>query len=352
MPEIGRSVPPEACPDADDAAALLRAMLLSRRVEERIVELYRQGRISGGCYTGIGNEATSVGTATGLVDGDVLVPTQRDMGAHLVRGHDCADVFRQYLKRATAQTGGKDGGLHLGREGTDIVGMVSHLGHMLPVAVGIGLAERMKGRDAVVLTTIGDGATSLGDFHEALNFAAVQKAPVVFVIVNNQYAYSTPITGQYACAALADRAQGYGIPGARLDGTDVVEVRHRTREAIERARAGEGPTLLECMTMRMRGHSEHDDFRYVPKALLQRWGAWDPVARFERWAIATDRIDEARAQAIDAEVEQAVEAGLEAASQDPDPDPATASTGVFRHWPSAWTVPQGVDVTRGGEGDR
>lgn len=349
VPEIGARVDPARHPGPEESKALLKAMLLSRRVERRIVELYRQGQISGGCYTGIGNEATSVGSAFAMVDGDVLVPTQRDMGSHLVRGHTALDVMQQYLKRGTSQTGGKDGGLHLGKEGSDIVGMVSHLGHMMPVAVGVAMAERLKGNHAAVLTTIGDGATSLGDFHEALNFAAVQKAAVVFLIVNNQYAYSTPITSQYACARLADRAVGYGMPGFQVDGTDVVEVLDATRIAFERGRRGEGPTLLECLTMRMRGHSEHDDFKYVPQALLQRWGEWDPLVRFETWATRTGRLSVDIIKALHREVDHEVEAAIEAASRDPDPDPTTATDGVFRYWDPAWTVPDGVDAEVAGE---
>ncbi len=344
MPALGDKVPEERLPAGPECERLLNAMLLSRRLEERIVELYRQGRISGGCYTGIGNEGTSVGAAWAMEDGDVLVPTHRDMGAHLVRGHTPLDVMRQYLKRGTSQTGGKDSGLHLGRDGSDIVGMISHLAHMMPVAVGIALAERMKGRTAAVLTTVGDGSTSLGDFHEALNFAAVQKAPVVFLIVNNQYAYSTPITTQYACERLADRAAGYGIEGVQLDGTDVLEVLDGVRQAFLRARAGEGPTLIECMTMRMRGHSEHDDFKYVSPRLIERWAEYDPVARFEAWVTSTRRLPLSAVKALHGAVERDVEAALDVASREPDPDPATATTGVYRHWNPEWTVPDGSEA--------
>lgn len=230
-PKLGASVPRDELPDARTALALYEHMLTSRMVEERIVDLYRLGKITGGCYTGIGNEATSVAAALALGPDDVLVPTHRDMGANLVRGHGPLEIFRQYLKRATSQTEGKDTGLHLGREGSNVVGMISHLAHMMPVAVGVALAERQKGRDVVVMTTVGDGSTSLGDFHESLNFAAVQKLPVLFVIENNQYAYSTPYTIQYACERLADRAAGYGMPGEQLDGTDALEVWAAARRA-------------------------------------------------------------------------------------------------------------------------
>lgn len=316
-------------------------MLTSRLLEERIVELYRLGKITGGCYTGIGNEATSVGAASALDAGDVLVPTHRDMGAHLVRGHAPLDILRQYFKKGTSQTEGKDSGLHIGREGGDVIGMISHLAHMLPVAVGIALAEKQKGTNAAVLATVGDGSTSLGDFHEALNFAAVQKLPVLFIIQNNQYAYSTPITLQYACARLSDRAAGYGMPGAQIDGTDVIAVLAAARAAIARGRRGEGPTLLESVTMRLRGHSEHDDFKYVPSELIDRWRRWDPVERCGRYLVERGIADLATIEAERRAIGVAVDAAIDAAAADPAPDPAAAGRDVYRRWSPEWTVPSG-----------
>jgi TPP-dependent pyruvate/acetoin dehydrogenase alpha subunit len=325
-------------------------MLESRAVETRTVELYRQSRITGGCYTGIGNEATSVGSAYALAEADVLVPTHRDMGAHLVRGHTLLDVMRQYLKRSTAQTEGKDSSLHLGREGSNIVGMISHLAHMMPVAVGVALAERQKahlaghaGEGSAVLTTVGDGSTSLGDFHESLNFAAVQRLPVVFVIVNNQYAYSTPTTLQYACERLSDRAAGYGMPGEQVDGTDVTRVLDATRRALSRGRRGEGPTLLECVTMRMRGHSEHDDFRYVPKELVAAWEAWDPVERMRAGAIERGWADPAWIERVEGEIAAELEQAIATAEDEPAPEPEAAGRDVYRAWQPDWTAPGGED---------
>ncbi|MBK8013598.1 MAG: thiamine pyrophosphate-dependent dehydrogenase E1 component subunit alpha [Deltaproteobacteria bacterium] len=314
-------------------------MVLSRRLEMRIVELYRQGVVTGGCYTGIGNEATSVGTALVLEGGDVLVPTHRDMGSHLVRGHTPLEIMRQYLKRATSQTGGRDTGLHLGREGSNIVGMISHLAHMMPVAVGVALAERMQDRRSVVLTTVGDGATSLGDFHESLNFAAVSKAPVVFVIVNNQYAYSTPTTLQFASKKLSDRATGYGMVGHTVDGTDVFEVLCATEEAVARARAGDGPTLLECVTMRMRGHSEHDDFKYVPAELIERWSAWDPVERLSAYLGEQGLLTPGARTQIEQAVAEEIEDAVHTAQAEPLPAPQSAVKDVFRRWDDRATVP-------------
>ena len=314
---------------------------MARAMEHRTVELYRQGVITGGCYTGIGNEATSVGAALALQDGDVLVPTHRDLGAHLVRGHGPLEIARQYLKRDSAQTRGRDSGLHLGREGGDVVGMISHLGHMMPVACGIALAEKQVGSDRVVLTTIGDGASSLGDVHESLNFAAIHRLAVVFVIENNQYAYSTPTTLQYACERLSDRAPGYGMPGRCLDGTDPSLVHATVTEAVERGRRGDGPSLIESRTMRMRGHSEHDDFAYVPSELMGSWAAWDPLGRLR--AHLEGRVPSEELEAVEDELRREVDAAFEAARSEPDPDPKGAGAGVFRRWKPDWTTPDGSE---------
>ncbi len=342
-PPLGASLPAERWPSPDELLAIHRSMLRARLVEERIVELYRQNRITGGCYSGIGNEATAVGIAFPMHNEDVLVPTHRDMGAHLVRGHSALEVFRQYFKRASSQTGGKDSGLHLGREGSNIVGMISHLAHMLPVAVGVALAERQKGNPAFVVTTVGDGASSLGDFHESLNFAAVQKLPVLFVIENNQYAYSTPITLQYACERLSDRAKGYGMFGEDVDGTDVVLVVDAARRARERGMRGEGPTLLNAVTMRMRGHSEHDDFKYVPKALFEAWSAYDPLLRLEKRLVeqhlATTADLERWREALGIELDRAVDE----AWAEPEPAGAEAARDVYRRWDESWTPPTGAE---------
>jgi TPP-dependent pyruvate/acetoin dehydrogenase alpha subunit len=260
------------------------------------------------------------------------------MGMHLARGHDALTIMRQYLKRGTSQTEGKDSGLHLGLQGSNIVGMISHLAHMMPVAVGIALAERQQNKPTAVLTTIGDGATSLGDFHEALNFAAVQKLPVLFVIENNQYAYSTPITLQYAAERLSDRAVGYGMRGVRVDGTDAIEVWAEAKEAIALGRSGQGPTLMECVTMRMRGHSEHDDFKYVPSTLIEAWKRWDPIARMIAWFGDPAEVEAMRAKAMN-EIDRA----QEVAEAEPPADPSAAGRDVFREWKDEWTVPSGSD---------
>ena len=343
-PSLGYRLDPSARAAPAELVPVWETMLLSRRLETRVIELYRQGQITGGVYIGHGNEATSVGTAWPMLEHDVLIPTHRDMGSHFVRGHSAEDVLLQYMKRASSQTGGKDSGLHIGREGSNIVGTISPLAHMLAVANGVALAERQKGTHASVLTSVGEGASSLGDFHEALNFAAIHKLPVVFVIVNNQYAYSTPHTLQYAVDKLSARAAGYGMAGETVDGTDTLAVLDAARRAFARARAHQGPTLLECVTMRMRGHSEHDDFKYVPPALMEAWRAWDPVMRLAQHLVAAGALDATRIahtqQAIDARLDAAVQAALDA----PAPVGPEAVEGVFREWKPEWTVPDGLSA--------
>lgn len=342
-PPLGAALPEARWPSGDELLALHRAMLRARLVEERIVELYRQNRITGGCYSGIGNEATSVGMAFAMEAADVLVPTHRDLGAHLVRGHGPLEVFKQYFKRATSQTGGKDSGLHLGVEGSNIVGMISHLAHMMPVAVGVALAERQKGSPAFVVTTVGDGASSLGDCHEALNFAAVQRLPVLFVIENNQYAYSTPTTLQYAHGRLSDRALGYGMAGEEVDGTDVVSVLDAARRARARGLRGDGPTLLHAVSMRMRGHSEHDDFKYVPRALLEAWSHYDPLARLEKLLVERGLTSPAELSRGRAALGLELDRAVEEAWAEPEPAGVEAGRDVFRRWSEGWTPPTGAE---------
>jgi 2-oxoisovalerate dehydrogenase E1 component len=324
-----------AAPEIADVRALHRLMLLTRRLDQRIAALARQGRVPGAFYSGLGNEATAVGCASALEARDVLVPTHRDLGAHLTHGHAPRDILLQYFKRAESQTGGKDVGLHLGRPGSNIVGMVSHVGAMLPVAVGCAWAEVHKRSGAVVLTTIGDGGTSTGDFHESVNLAAVRRLPVIFVIQNNQYAYSTPLSHQYACERLSDRAIGYGIAGEQIDGTDVLLVRDAARRAAERGRRGEGPTLLECVTLRLRGHSEHDDASYVPGDLLAAWQGWDPVQRIEAYLRARG-LAGADLERAGAEIDAQIEREVEYAESRPPPAPEEAGRGAFAYWEQGW----------------
>ena len=258
--------------DADRKRDLYRALLFPRLVEEKMLILLRQGRLSK-WFSGIGQEAIAVGVAAALRPDDPILPLHRNLGVFTSRGLDLVTLFRQLLGRDGGYTGGRDRTFHFGAPAHHVIGMISHLGAMLPVADGMALAFQLKGESRVAAVFSGDGGTSEGDFHEAVNLAAVWKLPVIFVIENNQYGLSTPVSEQYACARLSDRGVGYGMAAETVDGNDLVAVVEAVARAAERARAGEGPTLLEFMTFRMRGHEEASGVAYVPAHLFEEWAA-------------------------------------------------------------------------------
>jgi 2-oxoisovalerate dehydrogenase E1 component len=259
---------------------LYRSLLLPRMIEEKMLVLLRQGRLSK-WFSGIGQEAIATGVVTALEPGDYVLPMHRNLGVFTGRDLDLPRLFRQLLGREGGFTKGRDRTFHFGTLEKGIVGMISHLGAMLPVADGLALAAKLRGERRVAAAFTGDGATSEGDFHEALNLAAVWRLPVVFVVENNQWGLSTPAHEQYACRHLADRGLGYGMPGHVVDGNDLLAVVRAVRRAAERARLGAGPTLLEFETFRMRGHEEASGTDYVPKEQLEEWARRDPVRRFE-----------------------------------------------------------------------
>ncbi len=302
---------------------------LTRTLEDRITALYRQGRIVGGVYTCNGMEAISVGYASAIERDDIIAPYHRDMGAFLIRGITPGEVVAQYLGKRTGPTRGKDGNVHIGDLKRGIIGFVSHLADNLPVAAGAALAFKMRGESRVVVTNTGDGGTSRGDFHEALNFAAVRKLPVVFFCNNNQYAYSTPLELQMPIKDVVDRAKAYAIPGEIVDGNDVAAVYLAAKRAIARARAGQGPTFIECKTMRMHGHSEHDSAKYVPRELLEKWKQKDPILQAEQSLKALGYADAVALQEVEARVKKEVEAGVEFAEQSPMPEGPEVLEGVF-----------------------
>jgi len=263
-----------------ELAELYRALLLPRLIEEKMLVLVRQGRLSK-WFSGMGQEAVSVGIVSALEPDDWVLPMHRNLGVFTGRGFDLDRLLRQLLGREGGYSHGRERSFHFGSLEHRVVGMISHLGAMLPVADGLALAGRLRGRDTVAVAICGDGATSEGDVHEAMNLAAVWKLPVVFVIENNQWALSTPTNEQYACEDLAQRAPGYGMPGEVVDGNDVLAVRAAVSAAAERARRGQGPSLLECKTFRMRGHEEASGTDYVPGGLVERWAGLDPLVRLE-----------------------------------------------------------------------
>jgi TPP-dependent pyruvate/acetoin dehydrogenase alpha subunit len=307
-----------------------RYLRLNRMLEDKLTALYRQGRITGGLYSSLGQEAISVGTAYALAPDDLLGPMIRNIGSLLVRGVTPLDFFAQYMGRYDSPTHGKDGTLHFGNvEKRSIIGPISHLGTMVTVVVGAALAARMRGENRCALTYIGDGATSTGYFHEGLNLAAVLRLPFVLVVENNGYAYSTTNDRQFAVASIAERGPAYGVAAESVDGTDVLAVYAATRRALERGRRGEGPTLLECRCMRMKGHAQHDDMRYVPKALLAAWAKRDPIDRFERFLVTHAHATAADIEAVAAEIAPALDAAADAAERLPMAPPGEALRGVY-----------------------
>lgn len=310
---------------------LLRTMVRSRKIEERLIRLYHQAQIYGGVYTGVGQEAVGAATTAASGPHDLFTPLIRNLAVHLGRGETALNVFRQWLARGSGPTRGRDGNVHFGNLKNGVYTMISHLGAMLPVVVGGVMAKRRQGLDAVGFGYIGDGGTSTGDFHEAVNFAAVYDVPVIFVIENNHYAYSTPPEFQYKCARLADRAIGYGIEGFQADGNDAVGLCQFCRDLVADLRAKPRPVLLECDTMRMRGHGEHDDFSYVPKDLLARYAARDPIKLARERLLGEGVCTPAELDALDAECLAEVDQAYRQALKDPPPDAARLAEGVYAH---------------------
>ncbi|MBI4468375.1 MAG: thiamine pyrophosphate-dependent dehydrogenase E1 component subunit alpha [Acidobacteria bacterium] len=304
---------------------------LTRSIEEKLANLYRQGKIVGGLYRSLGQEGQSVGSAYALQKGDFLAPMIRNLGSLIVKGVRPWEIFTQYMARATSPTGGKDGVVHLSDIERGIIGPISHLGDLIPVMTGIALASKMKKLGIVALTYIGDGGASTGIFHEALNMAAVLKAPFILIVEDNGFAYSTPKCKQVLIENFADRAAGYGIPGETVDGNDLLAVYEATGRAAERARRGDGPTLLEVKTFRMKGHAEHDDARYVPQELLEYWRARDPVDRYIKTLTESGLASEADLREIDERVEAELQHDLEFAEQSPFPNPESAFENVYSH---------------------
>ncbi|MBI4474431.1 MAG: thiamine pyrophosphate-dependent dehydrogenase E1 component subunit alpha [Acidobacteria bacterium] len=325
--ETGR---PLVLPPEKTLVDLLYYMKLTRELEFRIErKLYRQGKIVGGVYVGRGQEAIAVGSCIDLRPDDVVCPSHRDMGAFLIRGMPLRTILAQYMARKTGATRGRDGNMHMGDMKYNLIAFVSMLGDSLPVATGIGLSFKMRGQDRVVICFFGDGATSRGDWHEGMNMASVFKAPVVFICNNNQYAYSTPLERQMAVENVADRAEAYGLPGEIVDGNDVTAVWEAATRAIERARSGQGPTLIECKTFRMTGHSAHDDAGYVPPELFEFWEERDPIKRCERLLVDRGLMSASDVEEVQKRVNREIDEAIQIAEQDPFPDPEDCLKDVY-----------------------
>jgi pyruvate dehydrogenase E1 component alpha subunit len=325
----GVVVMPEAERTRDASLTMYYYLRLTRALEERLGILYRQGKILGGVYLSTGQEAVSVGAAFALAPNDVIVPSHQDLGAHLVRGIEPREVLAQYLGRVGGPSRGRDGNVHFGDVQRNSVAFLSPMADGIPVAAGVGLAMKQEGGDRVAMTWFGEGAASRGDFHEGVNLAAVLHVPVVFICNNNQFAYSTPLERQTRVPDIAARAAGYGIPGVTVDGNDVVAVYEAARDAVACARRGEGPSLIECKTMRIRGHSEHDDASYVPKALLDAWRAKDPIRQYEARLREWGFLDETAEAEMTRRITHDLEAAVAWAEASPYPDAADVEQGVY-----------------------
>jgi pyruvate dehydrogenase E1 component alpha subunit/2-oxoisovalerate dehydrogenase E1 component alpha subunit len=309
---------------------LYRYLKLTRLVEERLVNLYRQTKVVGGVFRSLGQEATAVGSAYALEPSDFVTPLIRDLGAVLVKGIRPRDIFAQYMAKAWGPSGGRDLNIHFGDMSKGFIGPISHLGDMIPVMTGVLLGARMQQKPIVAIAYIGDGGMSTGAFHEGLNFAAVQKLPLIVVAEYNHYAYSTPTSLQTAVRDLAEKAAGYNIPASIVDGNDVVACYEVTRRAADYARQGGGAVLIEAKTYRRRGHAEHDDQRYVPTGEIEWWEKHnDPIDRYEKYLLERKIATQEKMDEITADVLREIEEDCAWAESSPMPEAEQAAYGVF-----------------------
>src|SRR5688572_14993575 len=313
-------------------------MRLTRSLEERLVNLYRQTKVVGGLFRSLGQEADAVGSAYALdrSKGDILSPLIRNLGSMLVQGARPDEIIRQYMAKGDSPTRGRELNIHYGDLVRGFIGQISHLGDMVPVMAGVTLSFKMRRQDRVGLVYVGDGATSTGAFHEGINFAAVHRCPLVVIVENNGYAYSTPVHVQTAVKELKDKALAYGIPGEQADGNDVLATYAVTKRAVERARRGGGVTLIELITYRRKGHAEHDNQSYIPRGEIERWEQEnDPIARYVDVLVEQEGVSQRELTAIDARVLAEIDAATEIAEQSPMPDPLDALVGVYADPPTA-----------------
>ncbi|MDB4888129.1 MAG: dehydrogenase component [Gemmatimonadetes bacterium] len=335
----GSGVAPDTSLTREQRLQLYYFMRLTRSLEERLVNLYRQTKVVGGLFRSLGQEADAVGSAYALRQEDVLSPLIRNLGSMLVKGATPLEILKQYMAKGDSPTRGRELNIHFGDVGAPgvtrgFVGQISPLGDMVPVMAGVTLTFRMRGERRVGLVYVGDGATSTGAFHEGINFAAVQRCPLVVVIENNGYAYSTPTVKQSLVRQFADKAIGYGIPGETADGNDVIATYEATRRAVDRARRGEGASIVELMTFRRKGHAEHDNQSYVPAGELERWAAEnDPIDRYVA-RLRGEGVRDAELSAIDARILAEIDAATDEAELSGIPEPLGALKGIYADPPA------------------
>jgi len=329
---------PETYPAELTRAQLLELyywMRLTRTLEERLVALYRQTKVVGGLFRSLGQEADAVGTAYALRKNDVLSPLIRNLGSMLVKGATPVEILRQYMAKGDSPTRGRELNIHFGDTERGFIGQISPLGDMVPVMAGVTLTFKVRGENRVGLVYVGDGATSTGAFHEGINFAAVQRCPLVVVVENNGYAYSTPTDRQTLARHFVDKALGYGIPGEQADGNDVIAVYEVTKRAVERARRGEGASLVELLTYRRKGHAEHDNQSYVPPGEIERWAREnDPVDRYFARLTGEFAFLDTELRAVDDRVRREVDEATEVSEASPPPAPLDALVGVYADPPA------------------
>jgi TPP-dependent pyruvate/acetoin dehydrogenase alpha subunit len=329
-------------PDAATLERMLYYLKLTREAELRIEQvLYRQGKIVGGVYVGRGQEAIGVGSALQLIEGDVVLPSHRDFSSFLIRGFSLADIFANWMGRADTPTRGRENTLHIGDMKRGVIPIISPLGGTSPVACGVGRVLKRRGHGNVALVHLGEGTTSLGQVHEAMNMAGVMKLPVVFICNNNGYAYSTPVEKQFAVRNLAVRGPAYGMPGKTIDGNDVLVVYGAVGEAVARARQGKGPSFLECMTFRMTGHSAHDAAEYVPARLLREWAEKDPIQRLEKYLLTENILTRQQINDLERRIQAEIDAAIADAEARALPKGETALEGVYCG-PDCWWGKAGV----------
>lgn len=334
LPATGRE--PQAIPaglERRQLAEMYRYLRLTRTLEERLVALYRQSKVIGGLFRSLGQEGESVASAFALERGrdrDILSPLIRNLGSMLVMGAKPIEILRQYMAKAESPTRGRELNVHFNDLEKGYLGQISHLGDMVPVMAGITLTFRMRGEARVGMVYVGDGATSTGAFHEGLNFAAVQRCPLVVIGEYNHWAYSTPPAKQFAVPDLADKAKGYGIHAVTVDGNDVLAVYAAAKHAVERARRGKGTHFVEVKTYRRKGHAEHDDQSYQPKEELERWARDnDPVDRYVKQLLENGWAEESELAEIDQTVKDEIDQATDACVNEPLPPGDSALTGVY-----------------------
>ena len=317
--------------DDEQLQRILYLLKLCRYFDERMEALYRQGRLPGAIYSGRGQEGTHVGVAFALRSDDSLFPTHRDLNAQFAKGLDLKRVMAQYWGRIDGYTRGRDGNSHMGDwSGAHTFAVLSNLPSAYPPAAGAALAYRKRGEDRVAMAICGDGATSNGRWHECLNLSAIWQLPVVWVVNNNQFAYSTPNPLEFPVPTIAERAGSYNMPGVRVDGQDVLDVYAAAKHAVDRARNGDGPSLVESVALRWRGHAGHDPAKYVPKEMLEEYMQFkDPVKRFQDLLLKEEVVDEAGVEELEERIKKEFDAGYEFAQQSPLPEPADVTAGVF-----------------------